>query len=170
MIGDGCMTKIRYLHTKQIKMISLPSTSKPMTSEIENILNKNTVDDLREFIKRRKCLNSCNLTLVYLFHIVQSAGILVTTIAAGYDMKELIWVGVGLNVGASLLNVFEKTNNGISKHLLKDIKSIREGTYVDESECVDEKRDKDKEEKRDKEKEEKDGKEGKDEEKSLLFS
>jgi hypothetical protein len=85
-------------------------------------------------------------------------------------MKELIWVGVGLNVGASLLNVFEKTNNGISKHLLKDIKSIREGTYVDESECVDEKRDKDKEEKRDKEKEEKDGKEGKDEEKSLLFS
>ena len=147
----------------------ISSISKPMTSEIENILNKNTVDDLREFIKRRKCLNSCNLTLVYLFHIVQSAGILVTTIAAGYDMKELIWVGVGLNVGASLLNVFEKTNNGISKHLLKDIKSIREGTYVDESECVDEKRDK--EETRGKEKEEKDGKDGKDEkEKSLLFS
>ena len=81
-------------------------------------------------------------------------------------MKELIWVGVGLNVGASLLNVFEKTNNGISKHLLKDIKSIREGTYVDESECVDEKRDK--EEMREKEKEEKDGKDEK--EKSLLFS
>jgi len=140
-----------------------PQTPKTITSEIENILNKNTVEDLHEFIKRRKCLNSCNLTLVYLFHIVQSAGILVTTIAAGYDMKELIWVGVGLNVGASLLNVFEKTNNGISKHLLKDIKSIREGTYVDESECVDEKSDKEKGEK-----EEKDGKDEK--EKSLLFS
>ena len=108
-----------------------------MNDEINNVLNKNKMDDLREFISRRKCLNSCNLVLVYLFHIVQSSGILVTTIAAGYNRKDLIWLGVGLNIAASLLNVFEKTNNGISKHLLKDINAIRDGTYVDESECVD---------------------------------
>ena len=76
------------------------------------------------------------MALVYLFHIVQSAGILTTTIAAGYDMKELVWVGVGLNIMASLLNVFEKTNNSMSKHLLKDINAIKEGTYVDEGTLV----------------------------------
>ena len=83
-------------------------------------------------MSKRKCLNSCNLALVYLFHIVQSAGILTTTIAAGYDMKQLIWVGVGINILASLINVFEKTNNSISKHLLKDIQSIKDGTFIDE--------------------------------------
>jgi len=76
------------------------------------------------------------MAFIYFFHIVQSAGILTTTIAAGYDMKEIIWLGVGLNILASLINVFEKTNNGISKKLMKDIQAIKEGTFVDESEAV----------------------------------
>ena len=76
------------------------------------------------------------MALVYLFHVVQAAGILTTTIAAGYDMKQLIWVGVGFNVFATLLNVFEKTNNSISKHLLKDIQAIKDGTFVDEGTSV----------------------------------
>ena len=101
--------------------------------EIQTILEKNKLDDLKEFIGKRKCLNSCNLTLIYLFHIVQSAGILTTTIAAGYDMKEFIWVGVGLNIMATIINAFEKTNSALSKGLLKDINAIRDGTYVDES-------------------------------------
>ena len=73
------------------------------------------------------------MVLIYLFHIVQSAGILTTTIAAGYDMKLLVWVGVGLNITATLINVFEKTNSSISKNLMKDIQAIKEGSYVDES-------------------------------------
>jgi hypothetical protein len=76
------------------------------------------------------------MAFIYFFHIVQSAGILTTTIAAGYDMKEIIWLGVGLNILASLINVFEKTNNGISKKLMKDIQAIKEGTFVDESEVI----------------------------------
>lgn len=51
-------------------------------------------------------------------------------------MKEIIWLGVGLNILASLINVFEKTNNGISKKLMKDIQAIKEGTFVDESEVI----------------------------------
>ena len=47
-------------------------------------------------------------------------------------MKEIVWVGVGFNILASLLNVFEKTNASISKGLLKDIQAIKEGTFVDE--------------------------------------
>jgi len=94
------------------------------------------LEDLKQFISRRKCLNSWNIGLVYLFHFIQSVGILTTTIATGYDMKEIIWVGVGLNILASFINVIEKTNNGISKHLLKDITAIKDGTYVDESEVA----------------------------------
>lgn len=107
-----------------------------ISDEIQTILDANKLEDLKQFISRRKCLNTWNITLVYFFHVIQSAGILTTTIAAGYDNKELIWVGVGLNILASLINVFEKTNNGISKHLLKDIEAIKEGTYVDESEAI----------------------------------
>lgn len=76
------------------------------------------------------------MVLIYLFHIVQSAGILTTTIAAGYDMKSLVWIGVGLNILASLINVFEKTNNSISKALLKDIQAIKDGTFLDEGTTV----------------------------------
>ena len=102
------------------------------TLEIKNLFEQNKLDDLKAFMNKRKCLNQWNLALVYLFHIIQSAGILTTTIAAGYDMKILVWVGVGFNILASLINVFEKTNNSISKHLMKDIQAIKDGTFVDE--------------------------------------
>jgi hypothetical protein len=104
--------------------------------QIQNILENNKLEDLKSFINKRKCLNSWNIHLIYLFHFIQSAGILTTTIATGYDMKIFIWVGVGLNIMASLLNVVEKTNNTISKHLLKDIQTIKDGTYVDQGEVV----------------------------------
>jgi len=107
--------------------------SSAVSVEIQSILEKNKLEDLKEFINKRKCLNSCNMALIYLFHIVQSAGILTTTVAAGYEMKEIIWVGVGLNILASIINAFEKTNSSISKGLLKDIQAIRDGTFVDES-------------------------------------
>jgi len=107
-----------------------------LTDEIQSILDKDKVEDLKHFIGRRKCLNSWNIGLIYLFHFIQSAGILTTTIATGYDMKVFIWVGVGLNILASFINVVEKTNNTISKHLLKDIEAIKDGTYIDESAVV----------------------------------
>jgi hypothetical protein len=104
--------------------------------EIQTLFEQNKLDDLKSFMKRRKCLNTTNMVLVYLFHIIQSAGILTTTIAAGYDMKSIVWIGVGLNILASLVNVFEKTNNSISKALLKDIQAIKEGTFLDEGTAV----------------------------------
>jgi hypothetical protein len=107
-----------------------------VSTEIQKILETNKLDDLKAFIKRRNCLNSWNIALIYLFHIVQSAGILTTTVAAGYNFKEVVWVGVGLNIIASLISVFEKTNNAISKNLLKDIQAIKDGTFVDEGIAV----------------------------------
>jgi predicted nucleic-acid-binding protein len=107
-------------------------------TEIKQIFNENKIEDLKKFIAKRNCLNISNQILNYLFHIVQSAGVLTTTIAAGYDIKQLIWIGVGMNVLASLITVFEHTNDSISKRLLKDIQSIKNGTYIDEGIFIDE--------------------------------
>ena len=105
-------------------------------NEIKKILDDNKIDDLNRFLEKRKCLNNCNMFLVYIFHTIQSAGILTTTIATGYDIKYMIWVGVGLNILASLINIFEHTNNTISNKLLKSIDAINNNNYLDEDTII----------------------------------
>lgn len=104
--------------------------------EIEKIFSENRLEDLKKFLARRKCLNVTNMGFDYAFHTVQTAGIIITTIAAGYNEKFLVWVGAGISAMASLIKVFESSNNAMLKKLLNDIKSIREGTYVDEGSLV----------------------------------
>lgn len=108
--------------------------------QIKKVFQENVLSDLKRFMEKRQCLNQTNMVLIYLFHIVQSAGILTTTIATGYNIREYIWIGVGLNVLASLINAFEQTNNNISKKLLQDIQSIKDGKYVDEGIIVETKK------------------------------
>ena len=105
--------------------------------QIQNIFDNNRINDLNTFLKKRHCLNTANLYLVYLFHFIQSAGILTTTIATGYSITYLIWIGVGLNISASLIHIIEKTNNSISSKLLKDIQAIKDDKYIDEGLIVD---------------------------------
>jgi hypothetical protein len=108
-------------------------TTKPLLADqIKAIMDENTLDDLKSLMARRHSLNRCNVCLIYVFHFVQSAGILTTTIATGYSLTYLIWIGVGLNVLASLLNVYEKTNGNLLKTYLKDIDAIKAGTFTDE--------------------------------------
>jgi hypothetical protein len=113
------------------------SINRDISLEIKKIFDENELSDLKRFMNKRKCLNNTNQYLIYLFHFIQSAGILTTTIAAGYDQKYLVWVGVSLNLLASLITVYEKTNNSILKKLMNDIKSIKDGNYVDEEELID---------------------------------
>jgi hypothetical protein len=115
-----------------------------VNEEIRIIFEQNKIDDLKRFMSKRQRLNSVNTLLIYAFHIFQSAGILTTTIATGYNIRELIWVGVGLNVVSTLMNVFEKINTSISTKLMKDITSIREDKYVDEGTIVNDIKDKEK--------------------------
>jgi hypothetical protein len=115
-----------------------------VNEEIRLIFEQNKIEDLKRFMVKRQRLNAVNTTLIYAFHIFQSAGILTTTIATGYNIRELIWVGVGLNVVSTLMNVFEKINTSISTKLMKDITSIREDKYVDEGTIVNDIKDKDK--------------------------
>jgi len=104
--------------------------------KIKNIFDNNKLDDLKRFLKKRKCLNTTNSFLVYLFHIVQSVGILLTSYATGNNNTNLIWIGVSLNFLATLIHVFEQTNNSFLKKLMADIKSIKDNNYIDEGELV----------------------------------
>jgi hypothetical protein len=105
--------------------------------EIKKILNEHELQTLKDSIKKRKKLNCVNTFLIYNFHIAQTLGILITTIAAGYNIKLLVWIGVGMNCLATLINVFEQTNNNISSKLLNDIKAMTNGTFIGESNLVD---------------------------------
>jgi hypothetical protein len=121
------------------------ATAVTVNEEIRIIFEENKMSDLKRFMAKRQSLNAANGWLIYAFHVFQSAGILTTTRATGYNIRELIWVGVGLNVISTLMNVFEKINTSISTKLMKDITSIREDRYVDEGTVVNDLKDKDKE-------------------------
>jgi hypothetical protein len=112
------------------------TTKQEIALEISNIFDANQLADLKRFLSKRQCLNFSNTILIYIFHVVQTSGILLTTIAAGYDIKALVWVGAGVNALASLIKIFETTNNSILKKLMVDIKKIRDVTYVDEGVMV----------------------------------
>jgi len=118
----------------------MTSDKESVSIQIKKVFEENVLADLKRFIEKRQCLNETNMILIYLFHIVQSAGILTTTIATGYNVREYIWIGVGLNVLASLINAIERTNNNISKKILADIRSIKDGKYVDEGIMVESKK------------------------------
>ena len=102
-------------------------------NEIDSILQKNSIDDLHKFIKKRACLNNCNMFLTYLFHLLQAGGMITTAISATYNYKEVLWIGITLNSVASLISIYEKINQTVSDKLLENIKSIKAGEYLDES-------------------------------------
>jgi len=115
----------------------LPLTKTILDPEITELFKNNEKNDLIRILGRRSCLNQFNISLIYLFHVLQSAGIFVTTLATGYNNKPLIWIGIGLNVLASLVNVLQKTNKNMSEQLLQDIMKIKNNMYVDEGAIID---------------------------------
>ena len=113
------------------------NNSQNIQKKINDILDNNKIDDLERFLNKRKNLNNTNSRLIYIYHALQTAGILTTTLAAGYNLQYLIWVGIGLNCGASLVNIYEQINNTMLNKLLNNIKLIKDNKYVDEDSLVD---------------------------------
>ncbi len=72
-----------------------------------------------------------------MFHIVQSTGIIISSYAASSNDTKLFWAGIGLNMLASLIQVFEKINEGQIKKLDSEIIKIKSGTYVTEDSLID---------------------------------
>lgn len=108
-----------------------------ISKEIKDIFDKNKVYDLKNFINKRQRLNRCNVALMYLFYLFQSGSVFVTTIATGYNLKTYIWLGIGLNLIASLIHIYEKLNTSLSEQILKDIEMIRNGSYIDDGVRID---------------------------------
>ena len=110
--------------------------NRDISLEIQTIFDNNKINDLNRFLSKRQCLNTTNTYFVYLFHLVQASGILTTSLAAGTNNTELVWIGIGLNVFATLINIYEKTNNSILAKLFNNIKLIKDNNYVDEGELI----------------------------------
>ncbi len=113
-------------------------------AEIIQMFEDNKINDLKRFLKKRQRLNCCNMYLSYIFYFVQSVGIITTTIATGYEIKPLIWGGIGINVIASLIQIYENLNNSMLQKLMNDIKLIRNGNYLDEGILIETNDEKDK--------------------------
>lgn len=108
-----------------------------ISKKIVAIFDENTTEDLKRFLRKRRCLNKTNSALIYLFHFIQSAGIFITSYSASSNNPNLIWIGVALNFLASLIHVYENTNNSILRKIMADIQKIKNGNYVDEGELID---------------------------------
>ena len=108
-----------------------------MDSEIQALLNANTMSDLKRFIRQRQSLNAANVYLKYFFHLIQTAGLLTTAVSQSYGWSNFIWLGIGLNSFATLIHIYEQTNNSISKHMMESIAKIKNGIYIDEDILID---------------------------------
>ena len=104
-----------------------------MSDPIQELLNKNKLQDLENFLNRRHTLNRCNSSMIYLFHIIQSLGILSASYSASSNDQKFLWVGIALNMCASVIQIYEKINNDQMKRIYMDIQAIKNGTYLDES-------------------------------------
>jgi hypothetical protein len=113
--------------------LRLKEQRQDMAFQIQTLLNTYQIEELKHLLTKRKYMNRCNVYLIYLFHLIQSAGIMTTTIATGYNYLYLIWVGIGLNILASLLNIYEKNNTNIIKKLSQNISDIQKGKFVQEA-------------------------------------
>ena len=105
-------------------------------TEIKQIFDENEIDDLKRFLKNRQCLNTLNLYLIYLFHLVQSIGIFITSYGTGNNNKIVIWIGISLNFLATLIQIYTQTNNSLMKKLMNDINLIKDKKYTDEGELI----------------------------------
>lgn len=107
-----------------------------ISSDIKRIFEENEINDLKRFLTKRACLNTANSYLIYLFHFIQSAGILVTSYGTGNNNQVFLWIGISLNFLATLIHVYEQKNNSILKKLMHDINLIKNENYVDEGELI----------------------------------
>ena len=106
-------------------------------TQIKIIFDKNKLNDLNKFMNKRQCLNSCNIYMLYLFHLISSVGVLTTSLGASLNNNTYIWAGIGLNMLAGLIQIYEKINYSQLKKLMADIESIKNNKYIDESNLVD---------------------------------
>lgn len=114
-----------------------PQNQNQTSQAIQSLFSENELNDLRRFISKRQQLNCCNEYMVYCFYLVQSIGILTTSVGTSINLPSVVWCGIVLNMIASVLQIYEKLNDKQMKKLMKNIQLIRDNKYTDESSLVD---------------------------------
>ena len=108
-------------------------TDEQTALKINNMINKNKVEDLKRFINKRQNLNVSNQWFGYLFYLLQTASVFSTSLGQSYSNAYLIWSGIGLTSFGTLIHAIINSNTKINNNLMKNIKEIKGGTYIDES-------------------------------------
>ena len=96
-----------------------------VNNQIIAMFDENKLDECKEFIESYRRLTYINKKLMYSFHLIQAAGIFITTISQTYQERYLVWLGIGLNVIASLLRAYESMNEEIIKKSKVSLGQIR---------------------------------------------
>ena len=99
---------------------------------INELFNSNKIEDLKDFIKQRSCLNTSNQYLTYLFYFFQTSGVFSVSLGQAYSNPYLSWGGVGLNSLASFVYIVINSNSKINTQLMQNIQQIFKGEYIDE--------------------------------------
>jgi hypothetical protein len=72
---------------------------------------------------------------------MQTIGIFMTSFASSQTMQDtrqrLLWTGIGCNLFASLLTIYEKILSSEIGIIMKDLYAIQQDSFVDESALVD---------------------------------
>ena len=100
--------------------------------KINNIINKNKVDDLLRFMSKRQNINATNQWLGYLFYLIQTISVFSTSLGQAYVNPYLSWTGIFLSSVGTLIHAVINSNNKINSSLMTNIKAIKSGSYVDE--------------------------------------
>jgi len=106
-------------------------------NEINQIFKEKELIDLKYFIKQRDSLNNTNILYIYGYHVINSSGIILTTVATYYDNKPCILAGITLNIVGQLLNTFVHLNNSISDRIYKNILRIKDNKYFGSTNLID---------------------------------
>ena len=107
-------------------------TDEQTALKINNMINKNKVEDLKRFINKRQNLNVSNQWFGYLFYLLQTASVFSTSLGQSYTNPYLIWTGIGLTSFGTLIHAIINSNTKINNNLMKNIKEIKGGSYIDE--------------------------------------
>ena len=99
---------------------------------IDIIFSRNELQNLKTFIDNKKYINRLNFYLLYLFHLCQGASVLCTTLSTTFG-HSLLWIGVALSIGASIINSIEKVNAAYLLKINKDVMKIKQHKYIIES-------------------------------------
>ena len=108
-------------------------TDEQTALKINNMINKNKVEDLKRFMNKRQNLNISNQWFGYLFYLFQTASVFSTSLGQSYTNPYLIWTGIGLTSFGTLIHAIINSNTKINNNLMKNIKDIKGGSYIDES-------------------------------------